>query len=132
MSGTRLHALATKGHSPDRVTKYSDVAAAIEQWSTWLREYEVACGDGSVPHRVPDAANMTVLRQLVPKELDLDIGRQAGLKDHDEVRNYISEQVVIRREPYFVPTPGSKLAESKGVDVNNVQSQNQECSEHFW
>ena len=122
MSGTRLQALAARVHSPSRVSKYSEVAVAIEQWSTWLREYEVACGAGGVQHRVPDTAKITALRQLVPKELDLDIGRQAGLKDHNEVRKYISEQVVIRWEPYFVPTLGSKLAD-KGGDVNNVESQ---------
>ena len=111
MSGTRLQALATKVHSPDRVPKYSDVGAAIEQWSTWLREYEAACGNGGVHHRVPDVAKITALRQLVPKELDFDIGRQANLKSYDEVRDYIAEQVVIQREPYFV---GSKKTDQKG------------------
>lgn len=112
MSGTRLQALSTKVHSPDRVRKYPDVGAAIEQWLTWLREYEAACGNGGVHHRVPDVAKITALRQLVPKELDLDIGRQANLKAYDEVRAYISEQVVIRRGPYFV---GSKKIEQMGA-----------------
>ena len=120
MSWTRLQALATKVHSPDHVPKSSVFGVAIEQGSTWPREYEAACGNGGIHHRVPDVAKITAVRQLVPKELDLDIGRQANLKAFDEVRAYIAEEVVIRREPYFV---GSKKAEQRGADVNSVHRQ---------
>ena len=119
MSGTRLQALATRVHTPDRVHKYSDVASAIEQWAALVREYESACGSGGTPHCVPDSAKITALRQLVPKELDADIGRQSGLKSLKEVRDYVDEQIIIRRKPYFEPAPGGKNTD-KGGDLNHV------------
>jgi hypothetical protein len=119
MSGTRLQALATRVHSPDRVHKCSDVAAAIEQWATHVREYEVDCGSSGSPHHVPDSAKITALRQLVPKELDADIGKQSGLQTHKEVRRYVDEQVIIRRQPYFAPAPGTKNSE-KAADLHHV------------
>ena len=119
MSGTRLQALATRVHTPDRVHKYSDVASAIEQWATLVREYESACGTGGAPHSVPDSAKITALRQVVPKELDADIGRQSGLKSLKEVRDYVDEQVIIRRQPYFAPAPGAKNLDKSG-DLHHV------------
>ena len=110
MSGNRLQALATRVHTPPRAMKYSEVATAIERWAGWLREYEAGCGS---EHKVPDVAKITALRQLVPKELDQDIGRQAGLKTLEEVRSYISEQVLLRREPFFVKTPGASSNDPK-------------------
>ena len=48
------------------------------------------------------------------------------------MRAYISEQVIIRRQPYFVPTPGAKQLESKAGEVNNVQDQAHDASGYGW
>lgn len=67
MSGTRLQALANRVHTPERVHKYLEMAAAIEGWTTKLREYEVACGSNGQAYQVPESAKITAMRQLVPK-----------------------------------------------------------------
>ena len=44
MNGTRLQALARKVHSPEKVKKYSEVLAAVEQWTLHVSEFERARG----------------------------------------------------------------------------------------
>ena len=102
MNGTRLQALARKVHSPEKVKKYSEVLAAVEQWTLHVGEFERATDS-----KVPDVAKFTALRQLVPKELDADIGRLNNVTEFKELKKYVFEQVNVRRGPYFHPMPGS-------------------------
>ena len=48
MNRTRLQALASKVHSPDKVKKYSEVLAAVEQWTLRVSEFERVT-DSKVP-----------------------------------------------------------------------------------
>jgi len=125
MNGTRLQALARKVHSPEKVKKYSEVLAAVEQWTLHVSEFERATDS-----KVPDVAKFTALRQLVPKELDADIGRLNNVTEFKELKKYVFEQVNVRREPYFHPMPGISAGQgTKPMEVDELQYGQYEAEE---
>lgn len=119
MTGSRLQALTSKVNSPVKVKMYKDVTAALENWETNLREYERV-----VKTTVPDIAKLTALRQLVPKELDMDIGRLNTLNTYTDARKYVFEQVSIRREPYIDPGHHGPTP----MDVSGLDHTYEKCS----
>ena len=101
MNGSRLLGLAKQIHAPDKVGTYSEVLVALEPWSRLTQEYEEA-----TKTNIHDASRIAALKQLVPSELEKDLGKLKNLTDFDEARKYVLEQVTIRKEPYFGPPPG--------------------------
>jgi hypothetical protein len=68
---------------------------------------------------------MNSLRQLVPKELEVDITRLTHLDTWAAMKKYVLDQVVVRREPYFIQNTGGKKHDHGVVpmDVGNVMNQ---------
>ena len=126
MNGTRLQTLARQVRSPEKVKRYSDVLAAVEQWSLHVAEFEKA-----TKSTAPDVAKFTALRQIVPKELDADIGRLNHVTDFRELRKHVSEQVNVRRELYFQPNPGSTSNNQglKPMEVDELQYEDETWNE---
>ena len=87
-----MQSLAEKVFSPQRVKSYSDVNAAIEQWEVDVNMFTKMEERGLNP-----VTRIYAIRQIVPEELEKDIVR-ASFDDYDKVRNYIFEQVAVRRD----------------------------------
>ena len=56
-----------KIYNPKRVDKYSEVLPAFESWESYVKEFE-----RDTNSRMAEVTKMNSLRQLVPKELELD------------------------------------------------------------
>ena len=101
VNGNRLSGLATQINSPNRVGKYEDVLGALERWTKRRQEYEEA-----TITTLHDASRIVALKQFVPSELEQDQGELKHLTEIEEAKKYVSEQVSIRKEPYFGAPPG--------------------------
>jgi len=93
LTGQRIQALANAIYKPSRVKKYADVAAAIERWERDISRFEAATG------KIAEETKTFSLRQLVPEELDQLITANSNtLKDYDQVKAYVEEQISIRKD----------------------------------
>ena len=91
--GQRTQALAARVYKPTRCKKYSEVKAALDQWDQDLKLYEETSG------ACTEDTKLYSIRQIVPDELEQDIVRNAHtLKAYPEVREYVDEQVQLKRE----------------------------------
>ena len=107
-----------KIHNPKRVEKYSEVLPALESWESNVKEFE-----RDTNFRMAEVTKMNSLRQLVPKELELDMTRLTHLTTWAEMKKYVLDQVVIRREPYFDPVLGTKKSKDSAyvpMDIGNI------------
>ena len=102
-NANRALILTGKIHNPKRVDKYSEVLPAFESWESYVKEFE-----RDTNSRMAEVTKMNSLRQLVPKELELDMTRLTHLNIWAEMKKYVLDQVVIRRDPYFDPVLGTK------------------------
>ena len=92
MTSQRKQSLAAKVYSPKRVKSYAEVNAAIEQW-----EVELNMFTKMEEHEMNPVTRIYAIRQIVPEEPEKDIVR-ASFDDYEKVRNYIFEQVAVRRD----------------------------------
>ena len=113
VTGQRIQALANAMYKPSRAKKYADVAVAIERWERDISRFEAATGE------IAEEAKTFSLRQLVPEELDQLITANSNtLKNHEQVKAYVEEQVSLRRDkksngpaPMDLDTLAEKLVE---------------------
>ena len=101
MSQQRVQSLVVKIHAPKRVKKWAEVNPAIDEWETYLRQYETMEKTSLAP-----PAKIFALRQIVPEELDRDIYRNNSLTDYESVKTYVHTQVNIRRD---LPRPSTTV-----------------------
>ena len=108
--------LTGKIHNPKRVDKYSEVLPAFESWESYVKEFE-----RDTNSRMTEVTKMNSLRQLVPKELELDMTRLTHLNTWAEMKKYVFDQVVIRREPYFDPQHSDFWQQRWCVDAGGAE-----------
>jgi len=93
LTGQRIQALANAIYKPSRAKKYADVAAAIERWERDISRFEAATG------KIAEETKTFSLRQLVPEELgQLITANSNTLKNYEQVKAYVEEQVSLRRD----------------------------------
>jgi len=93
LTGQRIQALANAIYKPSRAKKYADVAVAIERWERDISRFEAATG------KIAEETKTFSLRQLVPEELDQLITANSNtLKNYEQVKAYVEEQVSLRRD----------------------------------
>ena len=92
MTAQRLQSLAGKVYGPKRVKTYGEVAAAMEEWETHLKQFE------RTEKEISDQTKLWSIRQIVPDELESDIIKNTGLDTYKSVKSYIAEQCSIRRD----------------------------------
>ena len=91
--GQRTQALAARVYKPTRCKQCSEVKVALDQWDQDLKLYEKTSGVCT------EDTKLYSIRQIVPDELEQDIVRNAHtLKAYPEVREYVDEQVQLKRE----------------------------------
>ena len=101
----RVHELARKIMSPNRLKSYNEVSEALEKWEMMVREFEM-----SSDQPLPEAIKQGAVKAMVPSEMEADINRQSNdLTDFKKVREYISSQAAQRREPYFEPQTQTQI-----------------------
>jgi hypothetical protein len=93
LTGQRIQALANAIYKPSRAKKYGDVVVAIERWERDISRFEAATG------KIAEETKTFSLRQLVPEELDQLITANSNtLKNYEQVKAYVNEQVSLRRD----------------------------------
>ena len=69
-----------------------------------MKEYEKGTGNSTTS----DPLKIHAVMQLVPTELEKDIKRlSSSLKTYPQVKNYVMEQVNIRKDPHFSEPPAA-------------------------
>ena len=117
VSGQRTQSLASEIYTPTRVKKYSDLRVALDDWDLNLARYEKISGGATEDTRIYS------LRQLVPIELEEDIVRNVHtLKSYQQVREYVNEQVWLRRDS----------GERKGVKVDAAHGLDDEVIDELY
>ena len=117
-NANRALILTGKIHNRKRADKYSEVLPAFESWESYVKEFERATNS-----RMAEVTKMNSLRQLVPKELELDMTRLTYFNTWAEMKKYVLDQAVIRREPYFDPVLGTKKSKDSTytpMDIGNI------------
>ena len=95
-NATRALVLTSKVHNPKRVDKFSEVLPSFENWECYVKECERDAGT-----KMAEVTKMNSLRQLVPKELEIDMTWLTHLDTWAAMKKCVLDQVVVRREPYF-------------------------------
>ena len=74
---------------------------------------------------------MNSLRQLVPKEFEVDMTRLTHLNTWAEMKKYVMDQVVLRREPYFDQGLSNKKSKPTNVpmDIGNISSETRDAND---
>ena len=94
LTGQRIQALANSIYKPSRVKKYADVTVAMEKWERDLNRFVLATNQD-----IAEETKTFSLRQLVPDELDQLITANSNtLKNYEQVKAYVNEQVSLRRD----------------------------------
>ena len=127
-NANRAMILIGKIHNPKRVDKYSEVLPAFESWESYVTEFE-----RDTNSRMAEVTKMNSLRQLVPKELELDMTRLTHLNTWAEMKKCVVDQVVIRREQYFDPVLGTKKSKDSTytpMDIGDSSSNDEEGIHH--
>ena len=112
-------------HNPRRVDKYSEVLPAFERWESDVKEFE-----RDTNSRRAEVTKMNSLRQLVPKELEVDMTRLTHLDTWAEIKKYVLHHMVIRREPYFdqgLSNKKSKEPTYVPINIENISSETRDA-----
>ena len=132
MTSQRLQGLAQKVYSPKRCKNYSEVNCAIEEWETSVIMF------AKVEEReLNPTTKIYGIRQIVPEELEKDIIRAStSLGTYEKVRDYIYEQVAIRRDvkskgpvPLELNMMETMMASMYNNDENEKEEDDEECKD---
>jgi len=94
MTGNKMQGLVGKVYGPKRAKTYAEVFSKIDEWDGYVKLFE----ESKEGQKLCDATKIFSLRQLVPEALEMDIVRNGNLDTYLKVRNYITEQVNIRKD----------------------------------
>jgi hypothetical protein len=101
LNGQRIQALANAVLTPSRVKKYADVTMAMDKWERDVNKYVL-----TTAQNIAEETKMFSLRQLVPDELDKLITANSNtLKNYEQVKAYVNEQVSLRKDKLNGPVP---------------------------
>ena len=85
----RIHELSKRITNPTRLNNYHEAEVALGQWEAMVQEFAV-----TAKANIPDAIQMSSLRQMLPEELDHDIRKfKDEIVDCEELKKYILDQV---------------------------------------
>ena len=114
ITGQRLAGMVERIFSPKRCVKYSETTQAIATWEIMVRDF---CKGAKTTFC--DILMVHGVKKVVPLELEKDITRSSTtLRSYDLVKNYILDQVNVRKEPHYqTNAPSSKAA---NMDLDKV------------
>ena len=108
MTATKISSLADRIYSPKRAKNYHETNALVDEWEMHVKHFQEAENT-----KLSNQTMIHGLRQIVPLELSMDIGRIPGLSKYEKVREYVSEQVGLRKE--------SSRSGPVPMDIGNVE-----------
>jgi len=111
MNALRMVALARRVMHPDKVAKYGDIVAAVEQWELRVKEY-VKANDG---FKMPESMWVNGICHIVPSEMEKEVMKLPTQK-YLEIKQYVYSQVAQRKEPWF---QGEKSGGKKDFGKNH-------------
>ena len=118
-SATRILGLVSRVFQPQRATKLSDVPSYVELWEARIREYEkLVEAEEKKEHTVPKSCKTFLIRMIVPKEFEKDLLRVKPGADYAETKQYILEQVSLRKEAHFAD--GGKHGGPVPMELDNL------------
>ena len=122
VTGQRLAGMVERIFSPKRCARYSETTQAIASWEIMVRDF---CKGANT--NFCDILMVHGIKKVVPAELEKDITRSTTLHTYDLVKNYILDQVNVRKEPHFQTNAPSSKATAMDLDHTALaQKENQE------
>ena len=91
-TGARLKRLAAKVHQPKHITDYKNALVELTNWDSNLKDLVKIEGQG-----LSELTKITILNSMVPADFMRDIDRDKSLKTFDQIWNYVTEQVEVRK-----------------------------------
>ena len=118
LSGQRLQGLVGRVFNPGQVKNIMEVTVAVERWEAWTKEYEESTGT-----KVPEVAKVFAIKQVMPAELQHDMQRLSSqIQTYTQVRAYIMDQVLTRRDPWFGDEKKTKSGGPVPMELDALKS----------
>ena len=99
---SRLSKLASKVNAPTKITSYKTAEIHLNQWENDLQELEKM-----QKQIIPDFMKVTILKGMIPVELQKDIDLSRDLKKWEDIWNFVHQQVALRKDWTNAPARAS-------------------------